>query len=124
MQTAVKAKKPRKQAVSGRFWAMRTYRGRIKDDHKIDPACGTSGFLVAVSDYLKENRKQEVFFNRQNKDHYMNHMFHGYDMDRTMLSSTGTASPTRTRTGRSTASFWPIPPSRAAWTRISSPPIS
>lgn len=51
----------------------------------IDPACGTSGFLVAVSDYLKENRKQEVFFNRQNKDHYMNHMFHGCDMDRTML---------------------------------------
>ena len=36
MQTAVKTKKPRKQAVSGRFWAMRTYRGRIKDDHKID----------------------------------------------------------------------------------------
>ena len=85
MQTATIAKKPRKQAISGRFWAGRTYRGRIKDDHKIDPACGTSGFLVAVSDYLKENRKQEVFFNRQNKDHYMNHMFHGYDMDRTML---------------------------------------
>ena len=41
--------------------------------------------IVAVSDYLKENRKQEVCFNRQNKDHYMNHMFHGYDMDRTML---------------------------------------
>ena len=38
-----------------------------------------------VCDYLKENRKQEVFFNKQNKDHYMNHMFHGYDMDRTML---------------------------------------
>ena len=50
-----------------------------------DPACGTSGFLVAVSDYLKENRKQEVFFDRKNKDHYMNRMFHGYDMDRTML---------------------------------------
>ena len=55
------------------------------DDIVCDPACGTSGFLVAVSDYLKENRKQEVFFNKQNKDHYMNHMFHGYDMDRTML---------------------------------------
>ncbi len=55
------------------------------DEIVCDPACGTSGFLVAVSDYLKENRKQEVFFNRQNKDHYMNHMFHGYDMDRTML---------------------------------------
>ncbi len=55
------------------------------DEIVCDPACGTSGFLVAVSDYLKENRKQEVFFNRVNKDHYMNHMFHGYDMDRTML---------------------------------------
>ncbi|MBQ7895185.1 MAG: SAM-dependent DNA methyltransferase [Oscillospiraceae bacterium] len=50
-----------------------------------DPACGTSGFLVAAGDYLKENHKQEIFFNRVNKDHYMNHMFHGYDMDRTML---------------------------------------
>ena len=50
-----------------------------------DPACGTSGFLVAVSDSLKEKRKQEVFFNRKNKEHYMNRMFHGYDMDRTML---------------------------------------
>ena len=56
-----------------------------QDATTIDPACGTSGFLVAVSDYLKENRRQEVFFDRQNKDHYMNHMFHGYDMDRTML---------------------------------------
>ena len=55
------------------------------DEIVCDPACGTSGFLVAVSDYLKENRKQEVFFNRQNKDHYMNRMFHGFDMDRTML---------------------------------------
>lgn len=50
-----------------------------------DPACGTSGFLVASGEYLKENRKEEIFFNRQKKDHYMNHMFHGYDMDRTML---------------------------------------
>ena len=55
------------------------------DDIVCDPACGTSGFLVAVSDYLKDNRKQEVFFNKQNKDHDMNAMFHGYDMDRTML---------------------------------------
>ena len=57
----------------------------IKDSVFIDPACGTSGFLVAASEYLKDNRKEDVFFNRQNKDHYMNHMFHGFDMDRTML---------------------------------------
>lgn len=55
------------------------------DDVICDPACGTSGFLVASSEYLQENCKQEVFFNRQNKEHYMNHMFHGFDMDRTML---------------------------------------
>ena len=55
------------------------------DDIICDPACGTSGFLVAASEYLKDNCKQEVFFNRQNKEHYMNLMFHGYDMDRTML---------------------------------------
>ena len=55
------------------------------DDVICDPACGTSGFLVAAGEYLKENCKEEIFFNKQNKDHYMNHMFHGYDMDRTML---------------------------------------
>lgn len=55
------------------------------DEVICDPACGTSGFLVAAGEYLKENRKEEIFFDKLNKDHYMNHMFHGYDMDRTML---------------------------------------
>lgn len=55
------------------------------DEVICDPACGTSGFLVAASEYLKEIYKQDIFFNRQKKDHYMNHMFHGFDMDRTML---------------------------------------
>ena len=50
-----------------------------------DPACGTSGFLVTASEYLKEEKKETVLFDRKNKEHYMNHMFHGYDMDRTML---------------------------------------
>ena len=57
----------------------------IKISRNIDPACGTSGFLVAAGEYLKEKHREEIFFNRQKKDHYMNHMFHGYDMDRTML---------------------------------------
>ncbi|MEA5051546.1 MAG: class I SAM-dependent DNA methyltransferase [Oscillospiraceae bacterium] len=55
------------------------------DDVICDPACGTSGFLITAGDYLKEHCKEEIFFNKQKKDHYMNHMFHGYDMDRTML---------------------------------------
>ena len=55
------------------------------EDVICDPACGTAGFLVAAGEYLRENHKEEVFFNRENKDHYMNRMFHGFDMDRTML---------------------------------------
>ena len=55
------------------------------DDVICDPACGTSGFLVAAGEYLKENHKEDIFFNKQKKDHYMNNMFFGYDMDRTML---------------------------------------
>ena len=55
------------------------------DDVICDPACGTSGFLVAAGEYLRENHKQVIFFDRVKKDHFLNHMFHGYDMDRTML---------------------------------------
>ena len=50
-----------------------------------DPACGTSGFLVAAAEYLRETRRQEIFYNRENLEHYMDGMFHGFDMDRTML---------------------------------------
>jgi len=55
------------------------------DDVICDPACGTSGFLVAAGEYLKENHKEDIFFSREKRAHYMNEMFHGFDMDRTML---------------------------------------
>ena len=55
------------------------------DDTICDPACGTSGFLVAAGEYLKGKYKDDIFYNREKKDHYNNHMFYGYDMDRTML---------------------------------------
>ena len=55
------------------------------DDTICDPACGTSGFLVAAGEYLKEKYNNEIFYNNERKDHYNNHMFFGYDMDRTML---------------------------------------
>ena len=84
-----------KIAQSGRNGQFRTPRHIIKmmvelmepkaDDVICDPACGTGGFLVAAGEYLKENRKQEIFFDKVKKDHYLNHMFFGYDMDRTML---------------------------------------
>ena len=50
-----------------------------------DPACGTSGFLVGASDYLQKNYRNDILMNKENREHYMNHMFHGFDMDRTML---------------------------------------
>lgn len=54
-------------------------------DTVCDPACGTSGFLVAAGEYLKENYLDEIFYNKAAKAHYDNEMFTGYDMDRTML---------------------------------------
>lgn len=84
-----------KIAQSGRNGQFRTPRHIIRmmvelmqpkpDDIICDPACGTSGFLVTAGEYLKEKHKEEIFFDRQKKEHYMNHMFHGFDMDRTML---------------------------------------
>ena len=50
-----------------------------------DPACGTAGFLVAAEEYLSANYKKEIFFDRKQKEHFLTGMFHGYDMDRTML---------------------------------------
>ena len=84
-----------KIAQSGRNGQFRTPRHIIRmmvemmnptaDEVICDPACGTSGFLVAAGEYLKENRRDEIFFDKKKKEHYMNQMFHGYDMDRTML---------------------------------------
>lgn len=84
-----------KIAQSGRNGQFRTPRHIIRmmvemmdpssDEVICDPACGTSGFLVASGEYLKEKKKEKIFYDKQKKDHYMNHMFHGYDMDRTML---------------------------------------
>ena len=65
MQTAVKTKKPRKQAISGRFWAGRTYRGRIKDDHKIDPACGSGSLLLKTVQVLGKDGVQNGFYGQE-----------------------------------------------------------
>ena len=51
----------------------------------IDPACGTAGFLISVADYLKKNYESEIFTSEQLKDHFNNTMFHGNEIDSTML---------------------------------------
>lgn len=84
-----------KISQSGRNGQFRTPRHIIRmmvemmdpssDEVICDPACGTSGFLITAGEYLKENKKEEIFYDKQKKDHFMNHMFYGYDTDSTML---------------------------------------
>ena len=45
-------KKARKRLISRHFRGEAHMGRRIKDDVWIDPACGTSGFLVAARDFL------------------------------------------------------------------------
>ncbi len=45
------------------------------DEIICDPSCGTAGFLVEAGEYLRANRKEEIFYDKAKKDHFMNHMF-------------------------------------------------
>jgi type I restriction enzyme M protein len=49
-----------------------------------DPAAGTCGFLVAAGEYLREHHTK-MLRDPQQRDHFHNHMFHGFDFDTTML---------------------------------------
>lgn len=49
-----------------------------------DPACGTCGFLVNASEYIREEYP-EIFSNKDEHNHFNNSMFNGYDIDNTML---------------------------------------
>jgi type I restriction enzyme M protein len=53
-------------------------------DEIVDPACGTAGFLVAASEYLRE-RHPEALLDATQREHFHRSMFHGYDFDSTML---------------------------------------
>jgi type I restriction enzyme M protein len=50
----------------------------------VDPAAGTAGFLVSAGEYLRENH-QDLFLDKELREHFNNTMFNGFDMDRTML---------------------------------------
>lgn len=83
-----------KVATSGTNGQFRTPRHIIKmmvelmkptpEDIIADPAAGSAGFLVTAGEYLR-NHHQNLFMNREAKQHFNNEMFTGYDMDRTML---------------------------------------
>jgi len=54
-----------------------------KDDI-CDPACGTAGFLVAASEFLRHEHPN-LLMDAGASRHFNNSMFHGYDFDGTML---------------------------------------
>ena len=53
-------------------------------DEICDPACGTAGFLVAASEYLRETHPS-VLTDATQRKHFHRSMFHGYDFDNVML---------------------------------------
>lgn len=53
-------------------------------DEICDPACGTAGFLVAASEYVRQQHPT-VLTNAAQRNHFHASMFHGYDFDNTML---------------------------------------
>lgn len=53
-------------------------------DEICDPACGTAGFLVAASEYIRETHPAALTDATQ-RAHFHRSMFHGYDFDSTML---------------------------------------
>ncbi|MGI5180573.1 type I restriction-modification system subunit M [Dactylosporangium sp. CA-152071] len=54
------------------------------DDTICDPACGSAGFLMEASEYVRREHP-DLFHDAKRNWHYHHEMFHGFDFDRTML---------------------------------------
>ncbi|WP_203363662.1 class I SAM-dependent DNA methyltransferase [Bacillus sp. REN10] len=54
------------------------------EDIIVDPSAGSAGFLVAAGEYLKE-KQSDMFLIQGLKEHFNQKMFHGFEMDGTML---------------------------------------
>lgn len=50
-----------------------------------DPACGTAGFLVAASQYLRDHHGDAIYKTAASRRRYNEATFHGFDFDSTML---------------------------------------
>lgn len=49
-----------------------------------DPSCGSAGFLVGASEYMRDNYK-DSFFKQDFLDHFNKGMFHGLEVDPSMI---------------------------------------
>ena len=56
----------------------------VPADIVCDPASGTCGFLVAASEYIRDNHPNALIDN-ESATHFHNSMFNGFDFDNTML---------------------------------------
>ena len=84
-----------KLSTAGRNGQFRTPRHIIRmmvemvkptsNDIICDPTCGTGGFLLEASEYLRKNHS-DLFNSDSQKHHFNNDMFYGFDTDDTMLS--------------------------------------
>ena len=50
-----------------------------------DPACGTAGFLIAASEYLRQHHGDAIYKTEASRRKFNSGTFHGYDFDSTML---------------------------------------
>ena len=50
-----------------------------------DPACGTAGFLIAASEYLRAHHLGAIYKDADARRRFNEHTFHGFDFDPTML---------------------------------------
>ncbi len=50
-----------------------------------DPACGTAGFLIAASEYLREHHADSIYQTEESRRKFNEGTFHGFDFDSTML---------------------------------------
>lgn len=53
-------------------------------DRIVDPACGTAGFLIGASEYIRDNH-DDWLLDANVRHHFHHEMFHGFDFDSTML---------------------------------------
>jgi type I restriction-modification system DNA methylase subunit len=50
-----------------------------------DPACGTAGFLIAASQYLRDHHGDVIYKTTTSRRRFNESTFHGFDFDSTML---------------------------------------
>jgi type I restriction enzyme M protein len=50
-----------------------------------DPACGTAGFLIAASDFMRTHHSDTIYKTQAARRRFNEGTFHGYDFDTTML---------------------------------------